>query len=140
MIASLVIIVGISSIPVITYADDINNNTINTESSDTETKYEIDSEKNWLTEEVAKQLGKSGETLTENDFKLIKKIDLNGTKIDDKFPEEIILLRNLEYLNLNDTKIYGDIPESLGGLNKLTYIDLGDNKLKIGRASCRERV
>ncbi len=127
VIASLVIIVGISSIPVMTYADDINNNTINTESSDT--KYKIDSEENWLTEEVAKQLGKSGQTLTEDDFKLIKKIDLSNSKIDDKFPEEIILLRNLEYLNLNNTKLYGDIPEYLAGLNKLTYLDLGDNKL-----------
>lgn len=118
----LAVVVGINIMPVITYASQTNN-IVNTESS-----YKIDSDENWLTEEVAKQLGKTGQTLTENDFKLIKKIDLKDIKIDAKFPEEIVLLRNLEYLNLNYTRLYGDIPKTIVGLNKLTYLDLGYNK------------
>jgi len=119
----LAVAVAINSIPVITYAKDVTNTT------NEKLIYVINSDKNWLTEEVAKQLGKSGETLTENDFKNIKKIDLSNTRIDDIFPEEIILLSNLEYLNLNYTKLSGKIPDSLADLKKLTYLDLGDNKL-----------
>lgn len=123
IIVLLALAVGISGVPAITHASENDNIAV------TESVYKIKSDENWLTEEVAKQLGKSGETLTENDFKLIKKIDLNNTKIDDKFPEEITLLTNLEYLNLNNTKLYGEIPEELGELKKLSYLDLGWNKL-----------
>ncbi|BCZ46088.1 hypothetical protein psyc5s11_21550 [Clostridium gelidum] len=123
-LALLAVILCINSIPVVTYAKDT---TVNSEIT-TQSKIEIDD--NWLTREVASQLKKKVGNLTEQDFVNIKKIDLHYDNIDNNIPEEIKLLKNLEYLNLNSCKIDGQAPESLGDLPKLTYLDLGDNKLE----------
>jgi len=120
----LVVILCINSIPVVTYAKDTRINGEITQQS----KVEIND--NWLTKEVASQLNKKVGNLTEQDFLNIKKIDLRYDKIDNKIPEEIRLLKSLEYLNLNYCKLDGQVPEYLGELPKLTYLDLGDNKLE----------
>ncbi|EKQ57002.1 MULTISPECIES: leucine-rich repeat domain-containing protein [unclassified Clostridium] len=114
----------ISSVPVVTYAQDSRINGDITDQSN------IKIENNWLTSEVAKQLNKSVRDLTEKDFLSIKKIDLRYQKIEDDIPDEIRLLKNLEYLNLNYCRLDKKIPEYLGDLPKLTYLDLGDNKLE----------
>ncbi|MBE6062079.1 MAG: cell wall-binding protein [Clostridium butyricum] len=90
---------------------------------------EVEIPRNWLTEEVAKQLNKELSDLAVDDFAKITKIDLHFERINDKIPEEISLMTNLEYLDLNYTKLKGSIPESLSKLTKLTYLDLGDNRL-----------
>ena len=123
-IAILTVFLCINSVPVITYAKDTR---ISGEILD-EGKIKIDD--NWLTREVANQLNKKVGNLTEQDFINVKKIDLRYEKIDDSIPEEIRLLKNLEYLNLNYSKIDGKVPEYLGDLPKLTYLDLGDNKIE----------
>lgn len=123
-LAIVAVFLCINSVPVITYAKDLR---ISGEILE-EGKIEIDD--NWLTREVAKQLNKKVRNLTEQDFINIKKIDLRYEKIDDSIPEEIKLLKNLEYLNLNYSKIDGEVPEYLGDLPKLIYLDLGDNKIE----------
>lgn len=123
-IAILAVFLCINSVPVITYAKDAR---ISGEILE-EGKIKIDD--NWLTREVAKQLNKKVGNLTEQDFINVKKIDLRYEKIDDSIPEEIRLLKNLEYLNLNYSKIDGKVPEYLGDLPKLAYLDLGDNKIE----------
>lgn len=114
----------INSIPVVTYAKDTRINREITEQSKVEIGH------NWLTQEVASQLNKKVSKLTDQDFLNIKKIELTHKSIRDGIPEEIRLLKNLEYLNLNYSQIDGEIPEYLGELPKLTYLDLGDNKLE----------
>ena len=89
--------------------------------------YEIN--RNWLTEEVASQLNKKLEDLTVEDFSYIVKIDYKYKKLDDEIPEEIELLKNLQYLDLNYCRLKGDVPESLSSLPKLKHLDLGDNRL-----------
>ncbi len=123
-LALLGLILFINSIPVVTYAQDTKISTEITAQS------KVDINDNWLTEEVAKQLNKKVRNLTEQDFLNIKKIDLRYEKIDNNIPEEINLLKNLEYLNLNYCRIDKKIPEFLGDLPKLTYLDLGDNKIE----------
>src|SRR5471030_1058147 len=123
-LAMLVAILCVSSVPVVTYANDTR---INGEIT-VENKIEIND--NWLTREVASQLNKKARDLTEQDFLNIKNIDLRYVKIDENIPEEIKLLKNLEYLNLNYCRLDGQVPEYLGDLPKLTYLDLGDNKLE----------
>ncbi|WP_026887272.1 leucine-rich repeat domain-containing protein [Clostridium beijerinckii] len=122
-LAVIAIFLCISSIPVVTYAKDSRINGEIIEQSN------VVISNNWLTEEVAKQLGKKVGDLTEQDFLNIKKIDLRYENIDSNIPEEIKLLKNLESLNLNYCKI-GQVPEYLGELSKLTYLDLGDNKIE----------
>ncbi len=123
-LAIIAIFLCISSIPVVTYAKDSRINGESIEQSNAVIS------NNWLTEEVAKQLGKKVDNLTEQDFLNIKKIDLRYENIDSNIPEEIKLLKNLESLNLNYCKISGQVPEYLGDLPKLTYLDLGDNKIE----------
>lgn len=123
-LALLAVILCINSIPVVTYASDTR---INGEIT-TQSKIEIDD--NWLTREVANQLKKKVGNLTEQDFLNIKKVDLRYEKINNNIPEEIRLLKNLEYLNVNTSKLDGQVPESLGELPKLYYLDLGDNQLR----------
>lgn len=123
-LALLAVILCINSIPVVTYAKDTS---VNSEIT-TQSKIEIDD--NWLTREVANQLKKKVGNLTEQDFINIKKIDLHYDNINNNIPEEIRLLKNLEYLNLNSCNIDGQVPEYLGELPKLTYLDLGDNQLR----------
>ncbi|OVE67137.1 cell wall-binding protein [Clostridium diolis] len=123
-LAIIAIFLCISSIPVVTYAKDSRINGESIEQSNAVIS------NNWLTEEVAKQLGKKVDNLTEQDFLNIKKIDLRYENIDSNIPEEIKLLKNLESLNLNYCKISGQVPEYLGELPKLTYLDLGDNKIE----------
>lgn len=123
-LAIIAIFLCISSIPVVTYAQD---SRINGESIG---QSNVVINNNWLTEEVSKQLGKKVENLTEQDFLNIKKIDLRYENISDSIPEEVKLLKNLEYLNLNYCRIKGQVPEYLGDLPKLTYLDLGDNKIE----------
>lgn len=89
---------------------------------------EVKIERNWLTEEVASQLNKDYSKLTVEDFSKIVKIDLGYKKIDEKIPDEIKLLKNLEYLNLNYCRLYGDIPECIAQMPNLKHLDLGDNK------------
>ena len=120
----LAIILCINSVPVLAYATD-NNTSMETRQEDS-----IESEANWLTREVAEQLDKKYSDLTEADFLKIKKIDFRYKRIEDKLPEEIGLLKNLEYLDLNYCRLYGEVPESLENLNKLKYLDLGDNKFE----------
>lgn len=119
----LAVILCINSAPVVTYAAEKGTSTEITQ----ETKVVI--ERNWLTKQVATQLNKRVEDLTEQDFLSITKIDLKYEKIDDSIPKEIGLLKNLQYLDLNYTRMDGDVPESLADLPKLTHLDLGDNHL-----------
>jgi len=123
-LALLAVILCINSIPVVTYANDTRINGEITQQST------VQINNNWLTREIASQLNKKVANLTEQDFLNIKKIDLRYENIDENIPEEIRLLKNLEYLNLNYCKIDGQVPEYLGDLPKLTYLDLGDNKLE----------
>lgn len=89
---------------------------------------------NWLTQEVAKQLNKKVKELTVDDFNKITEIDLHYKRIEEKFPEEISLLHNLQSLNLNYCRLKGNIPNELAELPKLTYLDLGDNNFdEIGK-------
>lgn len=122
-LAILAVFLCINSVPVVTYADTRINGEISEQS-----KIEIDD--NWLTREVAKQLDKNLKDLTEQDFLNVRKIDLRRERISDDIPEEIKLLKNLEYLDLNSCSIEGSIPEYLGKLPKLTYLDLGNNKIE----------
>ena len=82
---------------------------------------------NWLTQEVAKQLNKKVKELTVDDFSKITEIDLHYKRIEEKFPDEISLLSNLQSLNLNYCRLKGKIPNELADLPKLTYLDLCDN-------------
>ncbi|WP_321833994.1 leucine-rich repeat domain-containing protein [Clostridium butyricum] len=93
----------------------------------TQSDYKI--KRNWLTEEVASQLNKDFKDLTTEDFEHIIKIDFRYKKIDDTIPDEIALLKNLQYLDLNYCRLYGDIPEEIANMTNLTHLDLGDNKL-----------
>lgn len=120
----LAVFLCISSVPVVTYAKDARINGEIAEQS------KVIIEENWLTKEVANQLKKKVSDLTELDFLSITKIDLKYEKYDDVIPQEIKLLKNLEYLDLNYSKIEGKVPEALGDLPKLTYLDLGDNKIE----------
>lgn len=95
---------------------------------DTKAEEEVKIERNWLTEEVASQLNKDYSKLTVEDFSKIVKIDLGYKKIDKKIPDEIKLLKNLEYLNLNYCRLYGDIPECIAQMPNLKHLDLGDNE------------
>lgn len=108
---------------VINYQESKVNEAMQTKDSDVEIT------DNWLTAEVANQVNKKVRDLTVEDFSKVTKIDLHYSKIDDKFPDEISLMTNLQYLNLNYTRLYGNIPQSLSKLTNLTYLDLGDNKL-----------
>jgi glucan-binding repeat-containing protein len=123
-IAILAVFLCINSIPVITYAKDARIN------GEVVEKSGVEINDNWLTEEVAKQLNKKVDNLTEADFLNIKKIDLSHKRVGNNIPEEIKMLKNLEYLNLNSCYIYEDIPDYLGDLPRLTYLDLGNNQLK----------
>lgn len=120
----LSIFLCINSIPMSTYAVDTGINKEIAEQSS------VKISDNWLTQEVAKQVGKSLKNITEQDFLKIKKIDLKGKRISNNIPEEIKLLKNLEYLDLNSNYISGNIPSYLGDLSKLTYLDLGHNQIK----------
>ncbi|MGN0145124.1 MAG: leucine-rich repeat domain-containing protein [Clostridium sp.] len=88
---------------------------------------EVKIERNWLTEEVASQLNKDYSKLTADDFLKIVKIDLGYKKIKENIPEEIKLLKNLQYLNLNYCRLSGDIPECIAEMPDLKHLDLGDN-------------
>lgn len=123
-LAIIAVFLCINSVPVVTYAKDTRINGEVTKQS----KVEIND--NWLTREVSKQLDKNLKDLTENDFLNVRKIDLRRERISDDIPEEIKLLKNLEYLDLNACSIEGSIPEYLGNLPKLTYLDLGNNKIE----------
>lgn len=90
----------------------------------------LDLKSNWLTKEIANELNKDVDDLTQQDLLSIKKLDLHDTRIDGIIPEEIGLLTNLEYLNLNGCRLYDEAPEAIGSLSKLTYLDLGNNKIK----------
>ena len=118
-LALLAVILCINSIPVVTYAHDTRINGEIAQQSN------IKIGDNWLTREVASQLNKKLGNLTEQDFLNIKKIDLRYENIDENIPEEIRLLKNLEYLDLNNTQIGGQVPDYLGDLPKLKYLDLG---------------
>ncbi|AQR95818.1 MULTISPECIES: leucine-rich repeat domain-containing protein [Clostridium] len=119
----LTVFLCICSSPAVTYAKDTR---INGEISE---QISINVHDNWLTQEVAKQLNKKVDDLTNQDFLSIKKLDLKSVKIETEIPDEMKLLKNLEYLNLNYCRLTGQVPEYLGDLPKLTYLDLGDNKL-----------
>lgn len=134
IIALLTVILCINSIPVVTYATDTRINGEITAQNNIEIK------ENWLTREVASQLNKKVKNLTEQDFLTIKKIDLKYEKIENAIPEEIRLLKNLEYLNLNYAKLDGQVPEYLGDLPKLTYLDLADNKLEELPANIKQKI
>ncbi len=123
-LAILAAFLCVTSVPVIAHAQD---SRINGEISEQST---VKIEDNWLTEEVAKQLNKNVRYLTAQDLLSIKKIDLRYEKIDDTIPDEIKLLKNLEYLDLNYCRLSGEIPEELGDLPMLSHLDLGDNKLE----------
>lgn len=123
-LALLVVVLGINSVPVVTYAQETKTTQEITQKSSTQI------EDNWLTREVSKQLGKNIKDLKEQDFLNIKKIDLRYEKINNVIPKEIGLLKNLEYLNLNACHLDGQVPEELGDLTKLTYLDLGENQLR----------
>lgn len=128
-LAILAVFLCVNSIPIAAHAQDAKINVGVTEQG-TQTQSTIQINDNWLTREVAKQLNKKVRDLTEVDFLNIKKIDLRYEKIDDTVPEEIKLLKNLEYLNLNYCRLSGQVPEYIGDLPKLTYLDLGDNKFE----------
>jgi Leucine-rich repeat (LRR) protein len=123
-LAILATFLCVTSVPVIAHAQDsrINGEVVQ--------QSQITINDNWLTEEVAKQLNKKVRYLTEQDFLNITKIDFRYQKIDDTIPDEIKLLKNLEYLDLNYCRLSGDIPSELGDLPKLSHLDLGDNKLE----------
>lgn len=114
----------ISSIPVMSYAKDTKVNEEITEQS----KVQIND--NWLTEEVANQLKKDVSKLTEQDFLSITKISLKNGRFNGEIPQEINLLKNLQYLDLNSCGLGGEVPDYIGDLTKLTYLDLGDNEFK----------
>jgi hypothetical protein len=120
----LAVILCINSIPVVTYAKDTRIN------GDVIEQIKVEVNDNWLTREVASQLGKNVKNLTNQDFLNIIKIDLGNTRINGSIPEEIKLLKNLEYLNMNSCGLDGQVPESLGDLPRLIYLDLGDNQIK----------
>jgi hypothetical protein len=123
-IVILTLFLCVNSVPVLTYAQDTRiNGEITNQSS-------VKISDNWLTREVAKQLGKKLQNLTDQDFLNIKKIDLKHERISDNIPEEIKLLKNLEYLDLSSCYIDEEIPEYLGDLPKLTYLDLRNNQIK----------
>jgi hypothetical protein len=119
----IAVILCINAMPLVTYAADskINGGII--------AQSNVQINDNWLSREVASQLGKKVKKLTEQDFLNIKKIDLRYKNINNDIPKEIGLLKNLEYLDLGHSKISGQVPESIGDLPSLTYLDLGDNKL-----------
>lgn len=120
----ITVIFCISSVPVITYAQDTSNlNGKVVEQSN------VQIQNNWLTQEVANQLKKDVKNLTQQDFLSITKIKLKNERINDEIPKEIGLLKNLEYLDLNNSNIKWEVPEAIGDLPKLTYLDLGSNDL-----------
>lgn len=123
-LALMAIILCINSVPVVTYAKDTRINGEITEQS----KIEIND--NWLTREVSSQLGKNVKNLTEQDFLNIKKIETKHKGIRGEIPEEIRLLKNLEYLDLSYAQLSGRVPEYLGDLPRLTYLNLGNNNLE----------
>lgn len=123
-IALIAVVLCINSIPVVTYAKD---NRINGEVS-SQTKVSYDD--NWVTREVSRQVNKKISALTDQDFLSITKIDIEKQGIRDKIPEEIGLLKNLEYLNLHSAQLEGILPSYIGELPRLKYLDLGDNKLE----------
>lgn len=82
-IAILAVFLCINSIPVITYAKDARI------SGEVVEKSGVEINDNWLTEEVAKQLSKKVDNLTEADFLNIKKIDLSHKRVGNNIPEEI---------------------------------------------------
>jgi glucan-binding YG repeat protein len=127
----------ITSVPVVAHAQDarINKEITRQNEEVTQQTEEITQQKeikigdNWLTREVAKQLSKEVRELSEQDFLNVKKIDFKSEKINDTLPDEIMLLKNLEYLDLNYCGLSGQVPEALGNLPNLTYLDLGSNQL-----------
>ncbi|SFD00138.1 cell wall-binding protein [Clostridium uliginosum] len=127
LVVLLAVILGVNSIPVVSYADE--------KDAKKDVKIEIVQESkvliedNWLTREVATQLNKSLKDLKEEDFLSIKKIDLSNKKIDDTIPGSISLLKNLEYLDLNSSKIDGEIPNVLAQLTKIKYLNLSNNNI-----------
>lgn len=132
--AILATLLCMTSVPVVAYASDTRINGEVIEQAQTKI------ESNWLTREVAQQLSKQVNELTEQDFLNVKKIDLRNERIDEFIPDEMKLLKNLEYLNLNNSRLSGQVPEFLGDLPKLTYLDLGDNKLKELPDNIRQKI
>ena len=128
----LCVILCINSIPAVAYAKEIKANEEITKQSTVQTKVQsnIQIKDNWLTREVSTQLKKDVKDLKEQDFLNIKTIKLRSKNINSEIPEEVKLLKNLEYLDLNYSDVNSKIPEALGELSKLTYLDLGDNKIE----------
>lgn len=130
---------SVSSSPVLAYTrDTITNNA--TTSAEVIIESNIKIKDNWLTREVARQSNKNVEQLTDEDFSNIKIVDLKGSSINSKIPEEIQLLKNLEYLNLNNSEINGRVPEYIGDLPKLTYLDLGNNNIERLPDNIKEKI
>lgn len=116
-------------------------------------------EDNWIKSYVAKSLNKNISSLTEEDYKKITKVDVNGCNIKN-IPSEINKLINLKSLdlsnndltkvelkenslnNLEEIYIQGnrlkEIPLNLNKMKTLRKIDLSDNQLVGGEAIIKE--
>lgn len=85
---------------------------------------------NWLTREVAKQVGKSNiSNLTQEDFNKVRYIEANSSNIKE-IPKEIANLYYLNSLYLVNNEI-SYIPPEIGNLINLQFLNLGDNKIEI---------
>ena len=85
---------------------------------------------NWLTKEVAKQVGKNNvANLTNSDFESIIEIDLSSQNLSGEIPNELYLLTNLKILKLSSNKLTGTLSSSIGNLINLEHLDISGNDL-----------
>ena len=87
-------------------------------------------EDNWLNREVAKQVGKTIDTLKSKDFLKITTISLPNEGLTGEIPKSIKKLVNLKTLNLSENNLSGEIPEELWSLTNLSTLNLGVNSFE----------
>ena len=91
---------------------------------------EKDISDNWLTKEVARQVGKNNiKNLTDSDFESITEIDLSSQNLSGDIPDELYLLTNLKRLKLSSNKLTGTLSSSIGNLINLEYFNISSNGL-----------
>ena len=87
-------------------------------------------EDNWLSEEIARQVGKEDyTTLTQEDFDSITRIDISNEGLTE-VPSQIKYVKNLKNLYLDSNSI-SELPSELFQLSQLEILYLGDNNISI---------
>ncbi|MDU2265550.1 discoidin domain-containing protein [Clostridium celatum] len=87
-------------------------------------------EDNWLSEEIARQVGKEDyTTLTQEDFDSITRIDISNKGLIE-VPSQIKYVKNLKNLYLDSNSI-SELPSELFQLSQLEILYLGDNNISI---------